>query len=108
MQKRTTPIKREQLLEKANCIIRQHEDFIDGMYTNSAKQKGEILVFSGKFFLNEHGLPTTKSPAAFNMFKYLTHTPVRTISSRKLIIKTYQATNRQIYEIHIRIYLPNI
>ncbi|WP_167338253.1 DUF2498 family protein [Photorhabdus heterorhabditis] len=54
-QKRTTSIKRKQLLEKTNFIIRQHEDFIDGMYANSAEQKGEIFVSSGEFSLNENG-----------------------------------------------------
>jgi hypothetical protein len=30
-----------------------------------------VLVFSGEFYLDEQGLPTPKSTAVFNMFKYL-------------------------------------
>ncbi|MGD1317695.1 DUF2498 family protein, partial [Enterococcus faecium] len=30
-------------------------------------------VFKGEFFLDEQGLPTAKSTAAFNMFKHLAH-----------------------------------
>jgi hypothetical protein len=32
-----------------------------------------VLVFSGEYFLDEQGLPTPKSTAVFNMFKYLAH-----------------------------------
>ncbi|WP_387464259.1 DUF2498 family protein [Photorhabdus sp. RM323S] len=53
MQKGTTPIKREQLLEKANRVIRQHEDFIQGMHVGDVAQKGNILVFRSEFFLDE-------------------------------------------------------
>ena len=36
-------------------------------------QKNGVLVFRGEYFLNEQGLPTPKSTAVFNMFKYLAH-----------------------------------
>ncbi|MDC9614323.1 YciN family protein [Xenorhabdus khoisanae] len=73
MQTETMPIKREQLLKKANEIIKNHEDFIQGMYAESVEQKGGILVFKGEYFLDECGLPTAKSTAVFNMFKHLAH-----------------------------------
>ncbi|PHM45442.1 hypothetical protein Xmau_01092 [Xenorhabdus mauleonii] len=73
MQTETMPITRELLLKKANEIIRKHEDFIQGMYAESVEQKGGVLVFRGEYFLDEHGLPTTKSTAVFNMFKHLAH-----------------------------------
>lgn len=73
MSKITTPITAQALLEKANKIIREHEDYLQGMSANSVEQKGDILIFKGEYFLDEQGLPTRKSTAAFNMFKHLTH-----------------------------------
>ncbi|AOM40108.1 YciN family protein [Xenorhabdus hominickii] len=73
MQTETIPIKREQLLKKANEIIREHENFIQGMYAESVEQKNDVLVFKGEYFLDEYGLPTAKSTAVFNMFKHLAH-----------------------------------
>ncbi len=37
MQTETIPIRQEQLLKKANEIIRAHEDFIQGMYAGSVE-----------------------------------------------------------------------
>ncbi|AZG98622.1 DUF2498 family protein [Proteus mirabilis] len=73
MSTQTTPISAEMLLEKANKIIREHEDYLQGMHADSVEQKGNVLVFKGEFFLDEQGLPTAKSTAAFNMFKHLAH-----------------------------------
>ncbi|SFN54982.1 YciN family protein [Xenorhabdus japonica] len=73
MQTKTIPIKREQLLKKANEIIKTHDDFIQGMCAESVEQKGGILVFRGEYFLDENGLPTAKSTAVFNIFKHLAH-----------------------------------
>lgn len=73
MSKQTTPITTEMLLEKANKIIREHEDYLQGMRADHVEQKGNVLVFKGEYFLDEQGLPTMKSTAAFNMFKYLAH-----------------------------------
>ncbi|OTA20070.1 hypothetical protein Xbed_01786 [Xenorhabdus beddingii] len=69
----TLPIKREQLLKKANEIIKKHEDFIQGMHVGGVEQKNGIFVFQGEYFLDEFGLPTAKSTAVFNMFKHLAH-----------------------------------
>jgi len=71
MNKNRTAISKQHLLEEANIIIRAHEDYLHGMVATDVRQKGDILVFSGEFFLDAQGLPTAKSTAVFNMFKYL-------------------------------------
>ncbi|MDN5987529.1 MAG: DUF2498 family protein, partial [Hafniaceae bacterium] len=67
----TTPIKREALLAEANQIIKEHEDYMQGMEATEVEQKGDVLVFRGEFFLDEDGIPTRKTTAVFNMFKHL-------------------------------------
>ncbi|WP_031524087.1 YciN family protein [Siccibacter colletis] len=74
MQETTQPIDSERLLAEANRLIRAHDDYIAGMVATSVTQKNGVLVFGGEYFLDEQGLPTSKSTAAFNMFKYLAHT----------------------------------
>ncbi|MFO6493308.1 YciN family protein [Hafnia alvei] len=69
----TTPIKREALLAEANQIIKEHEDYMQGMKATEVEQKGDVLVFRGEFFLDEDGIPTRKTTAVFNMFKHLAH-----------------------------------
>ncbi|AIU73038.1 YciN family protein [Hafnia paralvei ATCC 29927] len=69
----TTPIKREALLAEANQIIKEHEDYMQGMEATEVEQKGDVLVFRGEFFLDEDGIPTRKTTAVFNMFKHLAH-----------------------------------
>lgn len=69
----TTPIKREALLAEANQIIKDHEDYMQGMEATEVEQKGGVLVFRGEFFLDEDGIPTRKTTAVFNMFKHLAH-----------------------------------
>lgn len=71
MQPQKEAITETALLEMANKIIREHEDFIHGMRADSVEQKGDILVFKGEFFLAEDGTPTGKTMAVFNMFKLL-------------------------------------
>ena len=71
MQPQKEAITETALLEMANRIIREHEDFIHGMRADSVEQKGDILVFKGEFFLAEDGTPTGKTMAVFNMFKLL-------------------------------------
>ncbi|ELY4815754.1 YciN family protein [Cronobacter malonaticus] len=73
MQKITQPIDRATLLEQANKMIREHEDYIAGMVATDVEQKNGVLVFRGEYFMDEQGLPTAKTTAVFNMFKYLTH-----------------------------------
>lgn len=69
----TTPIKREALLAEANQIIKEHEDYMQGMEATEVEQKGDVLVFRGEFFLDKDGIPTRKTTAVFNMFKHLAH-----------------------------------
>lgn len=73
MKNETTPISRQMLLEEANRLIRNHEDFIHGMEATDVEQKGNVLVFRGEYFLDNDGLPTAKTTAVFNMFKHLAH-----------------------------------
>jgi hypothetical protein len=73
MRTETSPIAREALLEEANNLIRQHDDYLQGMVATDVEQKGSVLVFRGEFFLDPDGLPTIKTTAVFNMFKHLAH-----------------------------------
>ncbi|MCF6452138.1 MULTISPECIES: YciN family protein [Vibrio] len=66
-------IERFDLLLIANQIIQEHEDFIEGMRATSVEEKEDVLVFKGEYFLDDKGLPTPKTTAVFNMFKYLAH-----------------------------------
>ncbi len=61
------------LLLIANQIIQDHENYVEGMRATSVEEKDEVLVFKGEYFLSEQGLPTEKTTAVFNMFKYLAH-----------------------------------
>lgn len=67
------PISQFDLLLIANQVIQEHEDFIEGMRADSVEEKDGVLVFKGNYFLDENGLPTEKTTAVFNMFKYLAH-----------------------------------
>src|SRR5690606_19994653 len=73
MQQNSQPIDRETLLVEANKLIRDHEDTLAGIEATGVEQRNGVLVFSGEYFLDEQGLPTPKSTAVFNMFKYLAH-----------------------------------
>lgn len=73
MQSTTQPIDRQSLLALANQMIRDHHDTMKGIEATGVQQRNGVLVFSGEYFLDEQGLPTPKSTAVFNMFKYLAH-----------------------------------
>ncbi|WP_171998240.1 YciN family protein [Cronobacter sp. JZ38] len=73
MQEMTQPIDRASLLAQANKMIREHEDYIVGMEATDVEQKNGLLIFRGEYFMDEQGLPTAKTTAVFNMFKYLAH-----------------------------------
>ncbi|MFU0871182.1 YciN family protein [Kluyvera sichuanensis] len=66
-------IDRQTLLIEANRLIREHEDTMAGIEATGVEQRNGVLVFSGEYYLDEQGLPTPKSTAVFNMFKYLAH-----------------------------------
>lgn len=71
MQRTTQAISRQALLEKANRLLREHDDYLAGMQADEVIQQGDVLVFRGPFFLDVDGLPTPKTTAVFNVFKYL-------------------------------------
>jgi len=73
MKSETQPIDHQTLLAKANQLIREHEDTMAGIEATGVTQRNGVLVFSGEYYLDEQGLPTGKSTAVFNMFKYLAH-----------------------------------
>ncbi|MDV5169445.1 MULTISPECIES: YciN family protein [Photobacterium] len=66
-------ISTDDLLMIANQQIQDHEAYIDGMRATSVEERGGVLIFKGEFFLDDKGLPTEKTTAVFNMFKYLAH-----------------------------------
>ncbi|MBD1558264.1 YciN family protein [Vibrio sp. S9_S30] len=61
------------LLLIANNIIQEHDEYLEGMRADSVIEKDGVLIFKGEYFLNEQGLPSERTPAVFNMFKYLAH-----------------------------------
>ncbi|EIB98658.1 MULTISPECIES: YciN family protein [Pantoea] len=71
MQTPTQAISRQALLEKANALIKEHDDYLAGMQADDVSQQGDVLVFRGPFFLDDQGLPTAKTTAVFNVFKHL-------------------------------------
>ena len=67
------PISKASLLELANQIIKEHDDYLAGMLATDVVEKSGVLVFKGEYFLDEQGLPTNKTTAVFNVFKGLAH-----------------------------------
>ncbi len=68
-----TPISATELLNIANAMIRDHDAYIEGMNADSVEEKAGVMVFKGEYFLDSNGLPTPKTTAVFNMFKFLAH-----------------------------------
>lgn len=71
MSAETESISRQALLEIANQLLQQHDEYFAGMEATEVIQQGEVLVFRGPWFLNDEGLPTAKTTAVFNVFKHL-------------------------------------
>ncbi|ERK18121.1 MAG: DUF2498 family protein [Pantoea sp.] len=67
----TESISRQALLEKANQLIKEHDDYFAGMEATDVIQQRDVLVFRGPLFLDNDELPTAKTTAVFNVFKYL-------------------------------------
>ncbi len=67
------PISKESLLELANHIMKEHDDYLAGMLVTDVTEKAGVLVFKGEYFLDEQGLPTPKTTAVFNVYKGLAH-----------------------------------
>ncbi len=71
MSAETESISHQALLEIANQLIQQHNEYFAGMEATEVIQQGEVLVFRGPWFLDDEGLPTAKTTAVFNVFKHL-------------------------------------
>jgi Protein of unknown function (DUF2498). len=67
------PINKVALLDIANNIMKEHDDYLAGMEATDVSEKSGVLVFKGEYFLDEQGLPTPKTTAVFNVFKGLAH-----------------------------------
>jgi hypothetical protein len=67
------PINKASLLELANHIMKEHDDYLAGMLVTDVNEKSGVLVFKGEYFLDEQGLPTARTTAVFNVFKGLAH-----------------------------------
>lgn len=65
------PINKTSLLELANRIMKEHDDYLAGMQVTDVNEKSGILVFKGEYFLDEQGLPTARTTAVFNVYKGL-------------------------------------
>jgi hypothetical protein len=65
------PINKASLLELANRIMKEHDDYLAGMQVTDVNEKSGILVFKGEYFLDEQGLPTARTTAVFNVYKGL-------------------------------------
>ena len=65
------PINKASLLELANHIMKEHDDYLAGMLVTDVNEKSGVLVFKGEYFLDEQGLPTTRTTAVFNVYKGL-------------------------------------
>jgi hypothetical protein len=65
------PITKIALLELANHIMKEHDDFLADMAVTDVSEKSGVLVFKGEYFLDEQGLPTAKTTAVFNVYKGL-------------------------------------
>ncbi|MCG3721972.1 YciN family protein [Vibrio cincinnatiensis] len=77
------PISEFDLLLIANQLIQDHEQYIEGMRADNVEEKEGVFVFKGPYFLNDEGLPTEKTTAVFNMFKYLAHQLSKEFSLQK-------------------------
>ena len=65
------PIAKASLLELANEIMKEHDDYQAGMAVTDVNEKSGVLVFKGEYFLDDQGLPTAKTTAVFNVYKGL-------------------------------------
>lgn len=64
-------IEAKKLLIIANNMIHEHAQYINGMYADSVEEKAGIMVFKGNYFLDNNAMPSEKTTAVFNIFKYL-------------------------------------
>ncbi|MCH9298557.1 YciN family protein [Pantoea allii] len=71
MHNQTQGISSQALLEIANTLLVQHDDYLADIKAYAVSQQGDVLVFRGPYFLDAQGLPTAKTTAVFNLFKHL-------------------------------------
>lgn len=64
-------IDKSSLLELANKLMKEHDDYLAGMSVSNVTEKSGVLVFKGEYFLDDQGLPTPKTTAVFNVYKAL-------------------------------------
>ena len=64
-------IDKSSLLELANKLMKEHDDYLAGMSVSDVTEKSGVLVFKGEYFLYDQGLPTPKTTAVFNVYKAL-------------------------------------
>lgn len=67
------PISKDQLMLKAIELMKECDDYIDGILPTDVKEVNGTFVFTGEYFLREDGTPSTKTLAVFNVFKFLNH-----------------------------------
>ncbi|MFW7523129.1 DUF2498 family protein [Vibrio ostreicida] len=65
-------ISKSDLILIANHLIQQHSDYLPDMRADSVSEQNGVVVFKGDCLLDKHGFPSTHTPKAFNIFKYLT------------------------------------
>ncbi|BEU05059.1 hypothetical protein OAG1_38590 [Agarivorans sp. OAG1] len=66
-------ISQQDLIDLANQLLREHEDYIPGIEVREVSQQRDVLTFKGEAFLDDDLLPTSNSPKAFNLYKWLCH-----------------------------------
>ncbi|MFM2484877.1 DUF2498 family protein [Celerinatantimonas yamalensis] len=66
-------ISMQELVKLANEALHSNDDYIHGVEVHEAVQTPDCIVFKGENFLDEQGLPTGKSMAAFNLYKWLSY-----------------------------------
>ncbi|WP_432414027.1 YciN family protein [Pantoea allii] len=71
MHNQTQGISSQAILEIANRLLVQHDDYLADIKADAVSQQGDVLVFRGPYFLDAQGLPTAKTTAVFNLFKHL-------------------------------------
>lgn len=67
-----TPLDAVSLIALANQKLQQHKDYFPAVEVTAIRQQGPLLIFSGPWFADSHGMPTQQSTLVFNLFKYLT------------------------------------
>ena len=64
-------IGKQELLARAGELMKECDDYIDGIIATDVKEVDGSFVFSGDYFLKPDGTPSEKTLAVFNVFKFL-------------------------------------